>query len=260
MKRFSGDLDTRGRDGSGCRRVAVPPDQLTDGVGAGVDTPPTGLGFVVVENRSMASRKPWHGQRFATAGANLRHFASKRAKRGGAVRHLIAGGPTREADGPFAREHGRLTVMRPAERELRDGLRPLVDVGPMTVDPHAGSPTTADQFHRSQNADPRWRLDAFDRLVRRETGIQMDGDRPEGEGPASIPAPRVRSPACSGRVSMATGSRLPESTGWRCRCGRSSDATGIRSASTVSCSARCATPLVEAIACSSRTCRGTDNR
>jgi deoxyribodipyrimidine photolyase-related protein len=61
--------------------------------------------------------------------------------------------------------------MEPAERELRADLAPLVAEGLLEVLPHEGWLTTREQFLRLKG--PPWRMDAFYRGVRRETGILM---------------------------------------------------------------------------------------
>ena len=70
--------------------------------------------------------------------------------------------------------------MEPAERELREDLAPLVSEGAIEVVPHEGWLTTPDQFRRSSRKGPPWRMDAFYRLVRRESGILMADGKPVG--------------------------------------------------------------------------------
>lgn len=68
----------------------------------------------------------------------------------------------------------------PAERELRVDLQGLIDAGVLEAIPHEGWLTTRDQFKRSQKSRP-WRMDAFYRLVRRESGILMRDGKPVGD-------------------------------------------------------------------------------
>jgi deoxyribodipyrimidine photolyase-related protein len=70
-------------------------------------------------------------------------------------------------------------MMRAAERELREDLAPLVATGAIVELPHEGWLTTTAQFRASQ-AGPPWRMDAFYRHVRRETGILMRDGKPLG--------------------------------------------------------------------------------
>jgi len=161
--------DTRGR-----RWLFVPYDQLTSAFGPLAREPVRELGIVVVENPGKAARRPYHRQKLATVLANLRHFALEQAARGVAVRHVVAPEPSyASAIAPLARELGPLRVMRPAERELRTDLAPLVASGVLEEIPHEGWLTTRDDFDASQ-AEPPWRMDAFYKYVRKKTGLLMN--------------------------------------------------------------------------------------
>jgi deoxyribodipyrimidine photolyase-related protein len=164
----------------GRRFVFVPYDQLSDAIGPLAHEPPRQLGIVLVENPWKAARRPYHKQKLALVLANLRHFALEQARRGVAVAHLVHDGPYRDALRPFAEQHGVLRAMEPAERELRADLALLVEAGLLQLLPHEGWLTTREQFERSQGRAPPWRMDAFYRLVRRESGMLMDGARPAG--------------------------------------------------------------------------------
>jgi len=162
------------------RWIFVPCDQLTDRVGPLAREDPRALGVVLVESPWKAGRRPYHKQKLALVLANLRHFALEQARRGVAVRHLVARGPYREALAPLVAELGPLRVMEPAERELRVDLAPLVRSGGLEVVPHDGWLTLSEEFRESQGSGPPWRMDAFYRHVRRETGVLMEGRTPVG--------------------------------------------------------------------------------
>lgn len=167
-------------DETGRRWTFVPYDQLTDRVGPLARRDPTESGIILVECPWKAGRRPYHRQKLALVLSNLRHFALEQARRGVAVRHVVADGPYRKALRPLAREIGPLEVMEPAERELRVDLAPLVEEGLVEVVPHAGWLTTREQFEQSQDGGPPWRMDAFYRRVRRDTGLLMDDGSPAG--------------------------------------------------------------------------------
>ena len=158
--------------------VFVPYDQLTDSVGPLSREPAHSLGIVVVECPDKAARRPYHQQKLALLLTNLRHFSLEQARRGVAVRHVVASSYA-AALSPLAEELGGLSVMRPAERELRAELAPLVDAGKLTLLPHDGWLTTAEEFRESQ-AGPPWRMDTFYRYVRRARGLLMQGGKPLG--------------------------------------------------------------------------------
>jgi deoxyribodipyrimidine photolyase-related protein len=161
------------------RWLFVPYDQLSDEIGPLSREPAESLGIVVVENPWKAARRPYHRQKLAWILINLRWFALEQAERGVAVRHVVADGPYRSALEPLAKELGTLQSMRPAERELRADLEPLVQRGLLEYLPHEGWLTT-DQDFDSACAEPPWRMDAFYRGVRRRTGVLMQKGKPIG--------------------------------------------------------------------------------
>ena len=68
----------------------VPYDQLTDAVGPLSREAAQSLGIVLVECPDKAARRPYHQQKLALLLTSLRHFALEQAKRGVAVRHVVA--------------------------------------------------------------------------------------------------------------------------------------------------------------------------
>jgi deoxyribodipyrimidine photolyase-related protein len=164
----------------GRRWLFVPYDQLSGGIGPLSREDPRGLGIVLVENTWKAARRPYHKQKLALILANLRHFALEQAERGVAVRHVVASGPYHEALEALIQELGPMRVMVPAERELRADLQKLADKGGLEFLPHEGWLTSPEQFQASAKKGPPWRMDAFYRYVRRDTGILMHKKKPEG--------------------------------------------------------------------------------
>ena len=156
----------------------IPYDQLHDGIGPLAHEPPEALGIVLVESRAKAARRPYHKQKLALVLANLRHFALEQAARGVAVRHVAVAGTYADALAPLAAELGPLRMQRPAERELRAELAPLLASGALLEVPHEGWLTTAADFARAKG--PPWRMDAFYRAVRQRTGILMENGKPIG--------------------------------------------------------------------------------
>ncbi|MCU0659885.1 MAG: cryptochrome/photolyase family protein, partial [Polyangiaceae bacterium] len=167
---------------SGARRwLFVPYDQLSDQIGPLSREPPDQLGIVLVECPQKASRRPYHQQKLALILANLRHFALEQAARGVAVRHITAAPRASYADAlrPVVAQVGPLRMMRPAERELRAELAPLVTSGDILEIPHEGWLTPPGALGKIPG--PPWRMDAFYREARRSTGLLMDTrGKPEG--------------------------------------------------------------------------------
>lgn len=192
MKRLLAELRTLARDERGRSFVYVPYDQLSDAIGPLRDLPPERAGILLVEDPAKAARRPYHKQKLALVLANMRHFALEQARRGVAVRYVVAEAGYAEAVRRAAAEVGPLVCMEPAERELRRDLAPAVDTGALRVVPHDGWLTTRDDFLAATGGRPPYRMDAFYRYVRRKTGILVQGGKPEG-----------------GRWSFDTDNRLP---------------------------------------------------
>lgn len=180
MSVFARSLAERQPNPHDRRWLFVAYDQLSDRIGPLASEAPGQLGIVLVESTTKPARRPYHKQKLALIVANQRHFALEQAARGVAVRYIATDAPYRDALASVVPELGPLQVMRPAERELRADLRPLVDEGRLEYIEHEGWLTTAQQWSDSQGGDPPWRMDAFYRHVRHATGILMDGDRPRG--------------------------------------------------------------------------------
>lgn len=182
MRRFLEMLRDAGPGGDreGRRWIWVPYDQLTDGLGPLAKTAPAESGIVLVESRWKGRRRPYHKQKLALVLANQRHFALEQARRGVAVRYLATDLSYGEALRPVARELGSLTVMRPAEHELREDVAALERDGLLQVAEHEGWLTTAGDFAAATRGKRAWRLDAFYRQVRRRTGLLMENGKPVG--------------------------------------------------------------------------------
>ncbi len=180
MSRFKQELAKIQPCEKGRRWLFVPYDQISAEMGPLAREDPKSLGIVLVESTWKASRRPYHKQKLGLIMANLRHFALEQARRGIAVRYVIANGPYRTALKPLIPTLGPLRVMRLAERELRADLHPLFASGDLIETPHEGWLTNAKLFEASVGKGPPWRMDGFYRLARRETGILMEGQRPRG--------------------------------------------------------------------------------
>ncbi|MBX3198441.1 MAG: cryptochrome/photolyase family protein [Labilithrix sp.] len=178
MSIFRRALRQRRVAGVSRRFLFVSYDQLSDEVGPLSREDPRTLGIVLVECPEKAARRPYHKQKLALVVANLRHFALEQAARGVDVRHLVAPSYAAAIEA-VVRETGPLRVMRPAERELRRELAPLVARGALEEIPHEGWLTETADFVESQRGPP-WRMDAFYRHVRRRLGVLMADGEPVG--------------------------------------------------------------------------------
>jgi len=180
MSNFSNRLRQLSTEPSGRQWIFVPYDQLTDSIGPLGRENPRSLGIVLIENPWKAGLRPYHKQKLALILSNMRHFALEQAARGIAVRYIVAKGPYRSALEQVARDVGPLTVMAPAERELRTDIDTLVSAGLIRTIPHEGWMTTPDLLRKVEKAGPQWRMDTFYREARRSTGILMVREKPVG--------------------------------------------------------------------------------
>ena len=163
----------------------VAPDQLSLELGPLRTEPPGTLGVVLVETPLKAARRPYHQQKLALVLANQRHFALELCAHGVAVDYRIATRGYAEEVMDAAKVHGApLRALVPAERELRRDLQPAVTAKALSWLRHDGWLTTQAQFRASQSASgkagPPWRMDAFYRHARRESGLLMRDGKPEG--------------------------------------------------------------------------------
>jgi deoxyribodipyrimidine photolyase-related protein len=175
---FASALRAKRHSETNRRWLFVPYDQLTDAFGPLSRESAQELGIVLVECPSKAERRPYHQRKLALLLTNLRHFALEQAEQGVAVEHVV-GDSYAAALELVVQKRGPLEMMKPAERELRTELAPLVEQGKLRLLPHEGWLTTPEEFRASQ-AGPPWRMDAFYRHVRRRLGILMSGSEPVG--------------------------------------------------------------------------------
>ena len=150
-------------------------DQLSEELGALGRLPPEQVGIVLIESQWKAQRRPYHKQKLALLLSSQRHFALEQARRGVAVRYLSGRGSYREQLLPLIDELGPLEVMRPAEREMRRHLEPLICKGLLKEQAHDGWLTDTRDFERATKGKATWRMDAFYRGVRKRYGVLLDG-------------------------------------------------------------------------------------
>ena len=163
--------------------IYVPYDRLTDAAGPLHALPPGDAGIVMMEALQKARRRPYHKKKLVLILASQRHFALEQAARG--VKVIYQFTPGIFADGLVAahREYNfkRLTMMEPAEREMRLDMVQAVAAGvPLEQVPDASWLSTAADFdgvYGSKTApgvQKRYLMDRFYRAMRHKTGILMD--------------------------------------------------------------------------------------
>ena len=181
MSLFFERLDNLQPDASPSGRdwIFVPYDQLHAELGPLGSLPADEVGIVMVETSWKGERRPYHKQKLAMILANQRQFALEQARRGVAVEYRIGGRRYGAVLEDVVEELGTLRMMMPAERELLVDLHPLESKGDIEFEAHEGWLTSPEQFEESQDGVP-WRMDAFYRRVRQDTGVLMEDGSPVG--------------------------------------------------------------------------------
>ncbi|MBM4105193.1 MAG: deoxyribodipyrimidine photolyase [Phycisphaerae bacterium] len=142
-------------------------------------------GILLVESREWLSRRPYHRQRVGLILLNSRSFVEEARRLGRAVELLRGDAPMVDLLGSWIAARAdssapRLRGWRPAEREMRQELTPLVERGDLAWEENPFFLTDAGTFRDSVGKEG-FRMDSFYRRVRQKSGILMDdGDRPIG--------------------------------------------------------------------------------
>jgi deoxyribodipyrimidine photolyase-related protein len=136
------------------------------------------VGLVFVESAAKAERRPYHKKKLALLLANERHFALEQAARGRKIVYLAgeASIGAQLAEGCRTVGIDRLTVMRPAERELRHDLDEARQLG-LSIDevPDETWLTSPEEFRSTFPTGGPYRMDRFYRRVRQRSGVLMEG-------------------------------------------------------------------------------------
>ncbi len=168
------------------RWIYVPYDRYTDRTGPLTEQPAESTGIVIVESSAKAHRRPYHKKKLVLLIANMRHFAVEQAARGVSVLYHLSPNSHGTALLELQRKHKlpQLTVMQPAERELRldlaqaahEGLK-LNEVPDTTWLSETEDFTSVFGTYKSGRS---YVMDRFYRKMRQQSGILMQNARPVG--------------------------------------------------------------------------------
>ncbi len=168
------------------RWIYVPYDRFTDRTGPLTEQCAADTGIVIVESTAKIHRRPYHKKKLVLLIANMRHFALEQAARGVGVLYHFSLGSHGQAllDLQRDRQLPRLTVMTPAERELRLDLAASKRNGLQMEEvlDTTWLSTTADftGVYGLYEPGKSYVMDRFYRRQREKTGILMTGGRPVG--------------------------------------------------------------------------------
>jgi deoxyribodipyrimidine photolyase-related protein len=170
------------------RWMYVSYDRLTDRAGPLQHTVAAESGIVMVESLEKGMRRPYHKKKLALLLANERHFALEQAARGVKVIYIF----TRKSFGEGLLEAQRkyelqpITLMRPAERELRLDLDQARARGLKLNEVEDSTWLTSEAefdevFGITQGTrQGPFLMDRFYRAIRKRSGLLMAGGKPVG--------------------------------------------------------------------------------
>lgn len=170
------------------RWIYVPYDRLTDRTGPLHETDPTQCGIVMVESLDKGMRRPYHKKKLALVLANERHFALEQAARGVKVIYIFTKKSFGEGLLQAQEKHSlkQITLMRPAERELRLDLKKAQQRG-LKLEEREDSTwlTTEADFDQVFGIEhgkrpPNFLMDRFYREMRKRSGLLMENGKPIG--------------------------------------------------------------------------------
>ncbi len=168
------------------RWIYVPYDRFTDRTGPLAEQTAADTGIVIVESTAKIHRRPYHKKKLVVLIANMRHFALEQAARGVCVLYHFSPGSHGQALLELQRDGSlpRLTMMAPAERELRLDLAAAVRGG-LRMDEVPDTTwlsTTADftDVYGTYEPGKSYVMDRFYRRQREKGGILMANGRPLG--------------------------------------------------------------------------------
>lgn len=168
------------------RWIFVPYDRFTDRVGPLAEQAASETGIVIVESTAKAHRRPYHKKKLVLLISNMRHFALEQAARGCRVIYHFS--PESHAMALLELQRTlqlpELTMMQPAERELRLDVEAAVGAGlKLKLVPDATWLSTSEDFtgvFGAYKAGRSYVMDRFYRAMRLKTGVLMDGGKPRG--------------------------------------------------------------------------------
>ena len=164
-------------------------DQLSPSISSLAAGDPKRDRVLLAEVREEATQAGNHKKKLAFLFSAMRHFATALSEAGWQVDYVRLDDPDNTGSfggeaARWAREHraDRVVVTEPGEWRVAEALRGWPDSLGLTVEvlPDDRFLTTHEEFSDWADGRKQWRMEHFYRLMRRKTGLLMDGDKPEG--------------------------------------------------------------------------------
>ena len=165
------------------RWIYVPYDRLTDRAGPLFETPAAETGIVMVESLEKGTRRPYHKKKLALLLANERHFALEQAARGVKLIYIFTRGSFGEGllEAQIKYALRQITMMRPAERELRLDLDDARKQGLQLAEADDATWLTSEaEFDQVFGQSQNFLMDRFYRAMRKRSGVLMENGKPAG--------------------------------------------------------------------------------
>jgi deoxyribodipyrimidine photolyase-related protein len=166
------------------RWIFIPYDRFTDRTGPLTEQSADDTGIVLVESTAKAPRRPYHKKKLVLLISNMRHFALEQAARGCKVIYRLSEHSHAQALLQLQRELPlpELTMMRPAERELRLDLEAATAAGlRINLVPDTTWLSTTEDFvsvFGPYKPGRSYVMDRFYRAQRQKTGVLMAHGKP----------------------------------------------------------------------------------
>ncbi|WP_263381868.1 cryptochrome/photolyase family protein [Granulicella arctica] len=168
------------------RWIYIPYDRYTDRTGPLTEQAPEATGIVIVESTAKGLRRPYHKKKLVVLISNMRHFALEQAAKG--VKVLYHFSLTSHGQALLELQQARklppLTVMTPAERELRLDLAQAESQGlQLTYAEDTTWASTPKDFldtYGPYKSGKQYVMDRFYRRMRQKTEVLMANAKPIG--------------------------------------------------------------------------------
>ena len=181
MKRFRACLERATDRQEADRWLFVTYDQLSDDAVSQWMASPGATGLILCETSWRPKQRAYHQQKIALILANQRQFALEQARHGVPVRYISSRDTYASVLRAAVAELGAISVMEPAERELRHQIQPLIESGDVLPIENPLWLSSRADFMASQGRHDAWRMDRFYRFMRRKTNLLLTTDgRPVG--------------------------------------------------------------------------------
>ena len=183
MSNFYNSLHTLSPKSNSVRSnvLYIPYDQLSDQIGPLSYWAPSDTTIIMLETTHKGTRRNYHKQKLGILLSNCRHFALEQAKRGVQVIYRSGTEDYGTMLSQIQTEYAipEVTVMRPAERELRKELKPQIEKGWLKAIKHEGWLSTRQDLENTATYAP-WKMANFYQKMRKRTGILMENNKPIG--------------------------------------------------------------------------------